>query len=143
MSTPSAFQERAQAEAEVLWANASFYQAFTAGDLAAMRALWAADAPLSCLHPGMPLLAGRGPVLESWAQILSRPPPSPMRCDQARVQLFEGTALVLCYEGSGERPSHLAATNVFVRERGHWRLVHHHAGPLSQPMERVPDRGLN
>jgi len=134
---------RAKVEAEVLAANASFYRAFTDGDLAAMHALWATEAPLSCLHPGMPALAGRQRVLESWAQILERPPPAPMTCANARVQLLGDTALVLCYEGSGDNPSHLAATNVFVLEAGAWRLVHHHAGPLSRPIVRRSAEELN
>lgn len=135
--------ERAKVEAEILAANASFYQAFTDGDLGAMQALWASEAPLSCLHPGMPALTGRQNVLESWARILERPPPAPMRCSEARVQVFGEMALVLCYESSGDNPSHLAATNVFVLEAGSWRLVHHHAGPLSRPIVRQTASHLN
>ena len=30
----------------------------------------------------------------------------------------------------------LAATNVFVRERGGWHMVHHHASPLPRPAPR-------
>lgn len=134
---------RAKAEAEILAVNASFYRAFTEGDLASMQALWASEAPLSCLHPGMPALSGRQKVLESWARILERPPAAPMTCAEARVQLLGETALVLCYEGSGDNPSHLAATNVFVLEGGTWRLVHHHAGPLSRPIVRHTATELN
>jgi len=39
-------------------------------------------------------------------------------------------ALVLCREvlaGQGV----LAATNLFVREAGAWRMVHHHSGPIA------------
>lgn len=39
-----------------------------------------------------------------------------------------------CYEGIEAQPAHLAATNAFVLEDGAWRMVHHHAGPLSQPI---------
>jgi ketosteroid isomerase-like protein len=91
----------------------------------------------------MPLLAGRRAVLGSWARILERPPSEPMRCEEARVELLGDSAFVLCYEGSGDHPAHLAATNVFVRERGSWRLVHHHAGPLGRPIARPPPAELN
>ena len=37
----------------VLAANLEFYRAFTMRDVAAMDALWARDAPVACLHPGM------------------------------------------------------------------------------------------
>ena len=56
----------------------------------------------------------------------------PMRCDQPVVHLSGDSALVVCYEGNGERPAHLAATNAFVRESGRWRMVHHHASPLAR-----------
>jgi len=44
------------------------------------------------------------------------------------------TAWVLCAEvvPGGE----LAATNLFVREKGAWRMVHHHASPLPPPARR-------
>ena len=29
----------------------------------------------------------------------------------------------------------LCATNVFVREAGLWKLIHHHAGPVASRME--------
>lgn len=144
MKTSSiAISERAKIEGEVLAVNASFYRAFTDGDLASMQALWATEVSVSCLHPGMPALAGRQKVLESWARILERPPSAPMICADARVQLLGETALVLCYEGAGDNPSHLAATNVFVLEAGRWRLVHHHAGPLSRPIVRPAAEQLN
>jgi len=135
-ASSSEITERAKVEAEILAVNASFYQAFTHGDLGSMQAIWANEAPLSCLHPGMPALVGRQRVLESWARILEQPPPAPMTCSEARVQVLGETALVLCYESSGDNPAHLAATNVFVLEAGSWRLVHHHAGPLSRPIAR-------
>jgi ketosteroid isomerase-like protein len=131
-------------EAEVLQANARFYRAFTAGDYPAMTRLWAERAPCLCFHPGAPALIGREPVLESWRQILREPPPFEMRCDHARAQLFGELAIVTCYEGNGEHPAHLAATNVFTREDGAWRMVHHHVGPLGTPIHRPPvDNDVN
>jgi ketosteroid isomerase-like protein len=131
-------------QADVLEANARFYRAFTAGDFAAMRDLWAEDAPVACVHPMSPVLVGRDAVLGSWRQILREAPPMAMRCDQAVVHLAGDSALVLCYEGNGERPAHLAATNAFVREAGRWRMVHHHASPLARPISRpAPPAALN
>jgi hypothetical protein len=60
-----------------------------------------------------------------------------LRCDSPVVQLLGSVAVVLCYEGGGVDPAHLAATNVFVLEHGDWRMTHHHAGPLSHPMRPV------
>ncbi len=38
---------------------------------------------------------------------------------------------MICYEVLG--PNVLVATNVFLREDGAWRMVHHHAGPCAAP----------
>lgn len=123
-------------EREVLEANQSFYRAFNQRDFAAMSALWAERAPVACLHPGQPLLVGREAVLRSWREILTTSPGFTLRSDDASVQLFGDTAIVYCYEGGDDTPAHLAVTNVFVREDGVLRMVHHHAGPLSAPRAR-------
>jgi ketosteroid isomerase-like protein len=131
-------------DSAILRANETFYRAFSAGDYAAMSRLWAEHAPVSCLHPGLPALLGRESVLESWRQILLQSAQIPMRCDHARVMLLGESAIVTCYEGNGDEPAHLAATNVFVREGDAWRMVHHHAGPLARAISRPPPRiGLN
>lgn len=125
--------ERAGREAGVLEANEAFYRAFNRGDFATMRELWARAAPVSCLHPGAPPLAGREPVLSSFRALLVAAPAWKMVCRDATVHLFGDAALVTCFEANGEGPAHLAATNVFVLEEERWRMVHHHAGPLSAP----------
>jgi ketosteroid isomerase-like protein len=129
-----------EVKAAVLEANAGFYRAFSAGDQAAMRELWAEEAPLACLHPMSPVLTGRDAVLGSWGEILRGPPPFELRCDRPVVHVLGNVAFVTCYEASGDRPAHLAATNVFVLELGRWRMVHHQAGPLSSPVPRRVDR---
>lgn len=130
----SSAAEAADPEAAILRANAEFYRAFNRGDAAAMQALWAKHANVACFHPGSTLLLGREAVLESWRSMLREPPAFRLRCDHAAVSLFGETAIVTCYEGTGDRAAHLAATNVFVLEEGAWRMVHHHAGPLSSPV---------
>jgi len=119
-------------EAAVLQANAHFYRAFSRGDFVAMSQLWAQQAEVTCLHPGATLLRGHADVLSAWRQLISEPSPLEMRCEQPTVQIYETTAVVTCYEGNGDQPAHLAATNVFVLEAGEWRMVHHQAGPLAQ-----------
>jgi ketosteroid isomerase-like protein len=126
-------------KARVLEANESFYRAFTRGDVAAMRALWAERDDVVCFHPGAYLLRGRADVLSAWQQILVAPAPLEMRCHDASVQLHGEVAVVTCYEGNGEHSPHLAATNVFVLQGGQWKMLHHHAGPLAQP--RIPAGG--
>jgi hypothetical protein len=133
-----------RAPAQVLAANESFYTAFSQGDRARMSSLWATRATVSCAHPGMHILLGREAVLKSWNAILRAPPEVPLLCFSPRVQFLGDAAVVTCYEGAGPGPAHLAATNVFVLEAGEWKMVHHHAGPLQQPVATEPRAsGLN
>jgi ketosteroid isomerase-like protein len=118
---------------EVLAANQAFYDAFRDEDYVAMEVLWARRAPVACVHPGWPALVGRAPVMESWRGILSSGAPA-IRAESPRVmQVTEDVAYVLCVEVVSE--GKLAATNVFVKEEGEWKMAHHHAGPMTGELE--------
>ncbi|HWO12181.1 MAG TPA: nuclear transport factor 2 family protein [Polyangiaceae bacterium] len=135
-------RERAREEALVLEANQEFYRAFSRGDFAAMSELWAKAASVACLHPGARLLCGRHAVLSSFRELLAAAPAWKMVSRDARVHWLGQCAFVTCLEANGEQPAHLAATNIFVLEDGRWRMVHHHAGPLSVPEPRRPPSAL-
>ena len=123
----------------VLSANLEFYRAFTNRDTAAMERLWATEAPVVCIHPGWTPIAGRAAVLRSWRDILANPESPHVMCHDDRVFLYGDVAIVLCEEELDT--GHLAATNIFAREGGQWRMVHHQAGPImmrSQREERRP-----
>ena len=115
-------------EQEVLEANAAFYEAFAGRDVEAMDDLWARQAPVSCCHPGWSLLLGRRAVLESWRSILEAPSAPEVACSREVVHLLGDVAVVLCVETLTE--GQLMATNVFAREFGRWRILHHHASMI-------------
>lgn len=123
--------------------NQAFYRAFNACDLPAMEALWAETLPVSCIHPGWTALFGREAVLDSWRDILRSENPS-VHARNERVTIHGDTALVVCEEVLG--PAVLAATNLFAREDGSWRLAHHQAGPVAHaradvaPSDQPPRR---
>ena len=136
----------AVSESEVLASNEAFYDAFNARDMDAMDRLWAKLAPVVCLHPGSTALHGRTQVIRSWQSILSSDGAPRVSVEGPRVVILGETAMVLCYErvtdpdtGTG---AVLAATNVFVREGGEWRLVHHHSSAIGRIVsdEREPPR---
>lgn len=112
-----------------LAANRAFYKAFAAADIKAMDALWARRADVACIHPGWGLLAGRDEVIDSWRRIFSNAPPD-IICHGARAFLLGDAAYVVCLEIMPEGV--LIATNLFVREDGRWRMVHHQAGPTAE-----------
>jgi SnoaL-like domain len=119
----------------VLAANLEFYRAFAARDLVAMDALWARAAPVACVHPGWAALTERTAVMASWEAILTNPNAPRIAYFDERVFLYGDAALVLCEEEFAG--STLAASNLFVREDGVWRIVHHQAGQIVQPQSET------
>lgn len=113
--------------AKVLFANESFYAAFRNRDAEAMEALWAKQASPSCVHPGWRPLHDLDSVMTSWRGILANSETPQIEARAPRVNILGDTALVVCYEVLGK--GCLVATNVFVKESGQWRMLHHHAGP--------------
>ena len=122
------------AELEVLEANVDFYRAFAARDSEAMGQLWAERHPVACVHPGWDVLDGRERVLASWRDIFGSGSPPDIACSHAAARILGEVAFVTCHEVvSGGL---LAATNVFVREEGRWRMAHHQATPIAAGQAR-------
>jgi hypothetical protein len=114
----------------VLFANEAFYAAFLTRDADGMAALWSAERPVCCIHPGWPPVRGRDEVIGSWRGILGSPNAPKIRCFAAEADVHGDCAIVTCIERIGEQGV-LAATNVFVRSGSRWLMVHHHAGPAN------------
>jgi hypothetical protein len=121
----------------VLFANEAFYVAFATGDADAMDEVWARQTPVTCIHPGWNLLAGREAVMSSWRNILGHPRTQGIRCVNPSAWLLGGMAYVTCHEAIDQ--AFLIATNVFVRENGAWKMVHHQAAAAPPPMEDEPE----
>lgn len=114
--------------ADIISANEAFYAAFREEDAVAMDGLWSQHAPVACVHPGWPALIGREQVMASWRAIGTANGAPPVRCGAARVLMLGEVAQVVCEERVGTNL--VIATNVFVREAGHWMMVHHHASQV-------------
>lgn len=130
-------------EAELLFANESFYEIFRARDLEAMEGFWSREHPVACIHPGWEVLADRDRVMRSWAGIFSNPQAPRVTCRQAWVlggpesegpegASVDGISLVICYEVVGDQV--LIATNAYAREDGCWKIVHHQSGPCNMEL---------
>ena len=117
-----------EAEAAVLAANRAFYEAFNAKDPARMADIWARDAAVTCIHPNRAVIAGRDGVLDSWRQILTDPDQGRIVFAAERPTVSGGIGVVCGRELVAGIP--IAATNVFAREGGAWRMIHHHGSPV-------------
>ena len=130
----------------ILAANRAFYAAFSRRDFEALADMWATSVPVACVHPGQPPMLDRETILRSWQAILRNPAAPKAGVSDEFIIARYGLAIVICREilPAGQ----LIATNAFVREGDHWRIVHHHAAPAppaqaAQPAERRDRRKLH
>jgi len=129
-------------EQEVREANNFFYQAMQSLDLARMEDAWWHEDWVLCLHPGWELLIGWEKVKASWTSIFDSTVQLQVSVNQPRVCVVGDAAWVSCTEQvtsmmeTDFTTARVEATNIFVRRKGHWRMVHHHTTPL-------PDRVMS
>ncbi|MEU9715695.1 nuclear transport factor 2 family protein [Streptomyces sp. NPDC047976] len=134
-------------------ANTAFYAAMEQGDFDTLSALWLED-EISCVHPGWPVLSGRGEVLRSYALIMSHTEYIQFFLTDTKVALIGDTALVTCTENilsGGPAPEAgelgplvgqlVVATNVFRRTPEGWRLWSHHGSPVLTDSDDEEEEG--
>lgn len=117
----------------------AFYKAFAQQDLAAMMQVWAESRPVSCIHPGGGLLAGREEVAESWKQIFQVDVPFHFELEHHyREEFAEQFAISQLTETLYLR-NHVVgvvfATNIYFSTDEGWRMIMHHASPSPGPDE--------
>lgn len=127
-------------------ANRAFYDAVETGDLDALERLLLPGAlgeTAAVVHPGWPVLRGRGHVLRSYALIMANTDYLQFFLTDVEVTVAGDTALVTCTEnilsGGPAQPDGSAgelvgglvvASNVFRRTPDGWRLWSHHGSPV-------------
>jgi ketosteroid isomerase-like protein len=122
-------------EHEVLRINAVFYDAFEHRDLDRMSDVWRHDDSITCVHPGWPALHGWAAVSASWVGLFTGPQRLQFIVTNEQAHVSGDTAWVTCDENlldSGTTQA-VAATNVFVRDAGYWKLIVHHASAVLAP----------
>jgi ketosteroid isomerase-like protein len=118
--------------AGVLAANQAFYDAHEHRDLSAMRAVWEQTDRTVCIHPGWPILRTWPVIEESWRRIFAGPGRNQFILTNEAVAADGDLAWVTLEENlvdSGATGT-VAATNVFARDDGAWKLVVHHGSPV-------------
>ncbi|NGO68626.1 nuclear transport factor 2 family protein [Streptomyces boncukensis] len=135
-------------------ANTALYEAVERGDMDALSQLWLEDG-ISVVHPGWPVLTGRGEVLRSYALIMANTDYIQFFLTDVEVSVVGDTALVSCTEnilsgGPAEADGTagplvgglVVATNVFRRTPdGEWRVWSHHGSPVLVENEDDEDGG--
>ncbi|MEM7307949.1 MAG: nuclear transport factor 2 family protein [Planctomycetota bacterium] len=123
---------------QVAAANRSFYRAFEALDAEAMRDVWLDDPSIKCVHPGGEMLVGVELVHAAWEAIFRSTEGIAFEIADLAIDVQGEAAWVTALERirSAGQPeaafSEAAATNVFVLREGRWRMVLHHASPVTR-----------
>ncbi|MFF3689860.1 nuclear transport factor 2 family protein [Streptomyces sp. NPDC002187] len=132
-------------------ANTAFYETMERGDFEKLSTLWLDD-DISCIHPGWPVLSGRGEVLRSYALIMANTEYIQFFLTDVKVNVAGDTALVTCTEnilsgGPAEDGGELGplvgqlvvATNVFRRTSDGWKIWSHHGSPVLTESDEEDD----
>ncbi|WP_405999331.1 nuclear transport factor 2 family protein [Streptomyces sp. NBC_00829] len=132
-------------------ANTTFYETMERGDFEELSTLWL-DEGISCIHPGWPVLTGRGEVMRSYALIMANTEYIQFFLTDVKVSLSGDTALVTCTEnilsgGPAEEGGELGplvgqlvvATNVFRRTSDGWKIWSHHGSPVLTESDEEED----
>ena len=134
-------------ETAVAAANLAFYRALEARVLSAMQLVWSHSEAAGCVHPGWHRLDGWTEIRRSFENIFASSRPWTVACEDLRIEVRGDAAWVSCVEvirtfGSSrsDAAARMQATNVFVREDGDWKLLHHHASasPDEEESEAEP-----
>lgn len=126
-------------------AEAAFYAAFAATDLAAMRAVWATGHDVVCIHPAGAPIRGYDAVMASWRDILGGSAPVELAFEPVSRTRTGALMVSTVYErfgpaGATSPVAPVLATNVYRLADGAWKMVLHHASPIATPA-RTRDQG--
>jgi ketosteroid isomerase-like protein len=128
-------------EEAVRRANAAFYAAFRALDVARMEDVWLREPYITCVHPGGPVLTGWGPIMASWERIFEHTFEVSISTADTRVHIGSDTAWIVLIEQiqsrsyEGITTGAVLATNVFELCGTHWYIVHHHGSALDHVVD--------
>ena len=124
-------------EKEVLKTNQRFYDAFNKNDIELMIGVWLNDPISQCIHPGWDVLIGFEKIMTSWQKIFAAAQDLEIKLSHVDVTASENIAWVTCQENlfsivsSGVQLSKVHSTNLFKMMNGEWKMILHHASPVS------------
>jgi len=122
-------------EDEVLQASRAFYNALTRmaeGDSSSMAGIWSHGEAVTAMHPIGGLNTGWPSVEASFAQVASAASGGHIGLEDQVIRVHGDVAYEMGTERGeatlgGERiPIDWRVTNVYQRENGTWKIVHHH-----------------
>ena len=121
----------------IIEANQIFYNAFNKSDIELMIGIWLNDSTSQCIHPGWDVLTGFENIMSSWQKIFTAAQDLEIKLSHVEVTSSENLAWITCQENlfsiisSGVQLSKVHSTNLFKMVNGEWKMILHHASPVS------------
>ncbi len=106
-----------------------------------MASIWHHGEHVRCIHPGWNILVGWDRVRESWVSIFEGAAGMRVSLRSVSAEVFSKTGIVTLVEEIvfTERrtvtAASISATNIFIHEGKHWRMIHHHGSPIAGDRE--------
>ncbi|MFC7070875.1 YybH family protein [Halobaculum lipolyticum] len=142
--------KRVAAEDDVRAASDRFYGALEEmanGDAGSMAAVWSHEDDVTTMHPIGGREEGWEAVRGSWEGVAAASTDGSVTRSNQVVRVVGDAAYELCEESAsmtfaGDPVSiHTRATNVYRKEGGEWKVVHHHADLDAEFAELVANVG--
>ena len=134
---------------DVRKASKQFYAALSAmlnGDASLLADIWSHSATVTTMHPIGGRQVGWDEVRQSWEQVARLASAGQVTLDEQIIRVAGDVAYELGVErghlkiaGQEIRAIDDRVTNVYLREAGQWKMVHHHTD-ISQAMLDVLSR---
>ena len=123
-------------------ANERFYQAFEAAEPLAMDEVWAQLPGDTCIHPGWDPIRGPINVANSWRRIFAGQERLAVQLSELHAEIHGDVGVVHLVENiwvarTRQEVGKVAATNLFVRRDGAWKLTLHHGSPMGGPPDEL------
>jgi ketosteroid isomerase-like protein len=118
----------------ILEVNDAFYRAFEALDVEALDPVWADRPYTAVVHPGREILRGWAQVRESWKEIFTGTERIRFRLSDVQLEVHGGLGFLVAQEHIRHGDDVLVtlqSTNLFELIDGRWRMILHHASPIS------------
>lgn len=119
-------------------ANAAFYAAFEGRNLDAMSLLWEHSDRIVCTHPGWASLRGWGQVAASFVALFQNSEQLQFILTKEKAEVAGDVGWVTVDENilQTDSATTVSALNLFVRDKdGDWKMVAHHASPVTDTAE--------
>jgi len=133
---------------KILKINQLFYEALGTRNINLMKAVWAKNEKVGCVHPGWTILRSWEAIMQSWESVFDPEDQVDIKLSEIVVQINDNMAWLTCvqemvYINREPLSFNLSqSTNIFEKDNNEWKMVIHHASPIPADNFRLEEKNL-